>query len=322
MPNRKSTNSEASRASTEILVDAVFRNRPRRQHLELMADEAVWKELDHHQSLATLAFQFENIEPGTDAQRRIRQRLKALVIKYAGQQMVWAEGLERIEQALADRSIRFLYLKGWAAAQTVYPQPWMRMMTDVDIFVDPARLDDALDVLHVLGYRNYFPPRGRITRSQYMYAKALKPGVDLVIDLHFRISNHPRYWAVFDFDRVWTDRQQRRGLTRLSDREFLFHANNHASLKGIVDSVFQEMADWFFLCPARPSEPARYLDFLQPKLQQLTDRRRSVTPQLLFGSYNKAKHRVFLDRFSSLPNNRTRFLYLKELVFGGRPRQQ
>ena len=109
----------------------------------------------------------------------------------------------RIAQALADIGARALLLKGNALALWLYPQPYLRTTSDIDLLV-PSRAE-ALRARHAfarLGYAMEPVPGGMIHE---MKGKLVVDGVARCeIDLHDRLLNAPLYADVFTFDELWT----------------------------------------------------------------------------------------------------------------------
>ena len=68
---------------------------------------------------------------------------------------------EQVSAALGDAQIPSLWLKGIALGHTVYPQPVLRPMGDLDVLVPYERRESALRVMEGLGY-HFFQ-----TNSQY-----------------------------------------------------------------------------------------------------------------------------------------------------------
>jgi hypothetical protein len=62
------------------------------------------------------------------------------------------EELEKILGALEEAGIPVVLLKGAALAQTVYPDPALRPMSDLDLLVHEGDLDRCEEIVHELGY--------------------------------------------------------------------------------------------------------------------------------------------------------------------------
>jgi hypothetical protein len=98
------------------------------------------------------------------------------------------EAGRRILQALGEAGIDTLVLKGGALAATLYSEPSLRPMGDLDILVPTAQADAALERLATVGWRPITPVPPAFVQEQH--------AVDLVsedrstkCDLHWRV-----YW--------------------------------------------------------------------------------------------------------------------------------
>jgi hypothetical protein len=106
----------------------------------------------------------------------------------------------RIDAALKARGIRALWLKGIALARTVYPDPALRPMMDVDVLVPFEHRLAALAVVESLGYRRWgaysFEDVPDLAHH-FSYHFNLRGGTDdaISVELHFhlldRIRNEP-----------------------------------------------------------------------------------------------------------------------------------
>lgn len=61
--------------------------------------------------------------------------------------------LAGVLEALAKAEIEVIVLKGMAFAHTIYPAPHLRPKSDIDLWIDPARIPLALERLMALGFR-------------------------------------------------------------------------------------------------------------------------------------------------------------------------
>lgn len=95
--------------------------------------------------------------------------------------------IERIDVALAEAGVAALAVKGAALAESVYPEPWMRTMSDVDLLVSDAQLESAIRALASAGFE--VDPRPADRRLSYgafnevMLSYPVGPG-SLLVELH------------------------------------------------------------------------------------------------------------------------------------------
>lgn len=65
--------------------------------------------------------------------------------------------LRQVLQALSVQGIPVVLLKGADLAHSLYPEPGLRVMTDLDLLVSRASYKEALAVVHAVGYHEYLP---------------------------------------------------------------------------------------------------------------------------------------------------------------------
>jgi hypothetical protein len=68
-----------------------------------------------------------------------------------------------VRSAFNDAGVRSVLLKGPAFARLLYPNARSRDYTDVDLLVDPARLETAEEVLRRLGFERFDPESAKPT---------------------------------------------------------------------------------------------------------------------------------------------------------------
>jgi Uncharacterised nucleotidyltransferase len=110
----------------------------------------------------------------------------------------WAEATSALTRA----GVQALTLKGMALAHTVYADPGVRPMADIDLLVRPADRAAALEVLHALGYRTPGPDADRLAASR-SFAELIRDGTR--IDLHWHVARYLRFEGVvrIDHDGLW-----------------------------------------------------------------------------------------------------------------------
>lgn len=117
-----------------------------------------------------------------------------------------------VMRALADAGVPALALKGCLVAWAVYPTPEQRFRTDLDVLVEPGRVDQASSVLEQLGYR----PMLEASLGAHMNQVALhrrQGDLRLAVDLHWGLRNHPVLEGLFHFDELWAEALPLTGLT-------------------------------------------------------------------------------------------------------------
>ena len=135
--------------------------RDAREFLGWLADSLVGAmrsppEIDARAQLATWLDGHELAAPAyatigrTDAE--LADLLRPAALSTAAWNGAQFDALDRIDRALGTEGIRVVLLKGAALAHAAWGGPGRRPMSDLDLWVGPARVDDAVRVLHGLGY--------------------------------------------------------------------------------------------------------------------------------------------------------------------------
>lgn len=112
--------------------------------------------------------------------RRIRPSLRSV----RQQAILWDLERDRLLLQLAKHNLAPVVLKGAALRHTLYSEPAQRQLVDIDILVPRERMDDALQALHALGYRNPWPKAAIASYRQHHFH------VQLVNDQGFKVEVH------------------------------------------------------------------------------------------------------------------------------------
>lgn len=100
-----------------------------------------------------------HLDGGGGAPPRVVAALEERYFSNAARNLFVGASLRRVLEALAAADVPAMLLKGAALVESVYPEPAMREMLDLDILVPLARLDAANGALAALGYRRASAPR-------------------------------------------------------------------------------------------------------------------------------------------------------------------
>ena len=97
--------------------------------------------------------------------------------------------LERISAQLAEQGSEALLVKGAALALTVYPMPWLREMTDVDLIVKTERKDQIMTILEQMGFTRHFVP-GRLSYGAFGEVVFTLPVANqpVMVEVHTRLD--------------------------------------------------------------------------------------------------------------------------------------
>ena len=88
-----------------------------------------------------------------DADPELASRLRPHALGSAAANLVHRESVVRIERRFAAERVEMVLLKGAATAEWVYPDPSLRPMTDVDVWVAAEAMDMASVLLDEIGFR-------------------------------------------------------------------------------------------------------------------------------------------------------------------------
>lgn len=133
-----------------------------------------------------------------NARRTLRAAASASVID----EMRRRAAFMRYAAALDAAAVPFVVLKGMALAYTVYPTPAIRLMGDVDLWVQRDRIDDAMSILRALGWQR---PARRAAYPPTLPGDAIElelPGIRSQIELHSRPTSLARIGGS-GIDGVW-----------------------------------------------------------------------------------------------------------------------
>ncbi len=86
-------------------------------------------------------------KPDTDMMKYLREYRKQKIVLEAKQELETNDVIEKLESM----GIRHMPLKGYIV-KNLYPSPDMRTMSDIDILVEPSRIDDAVKAMKAGGF--------------------------------------------------------------------------------------------------------------------------------------------------------------------------
>jgi len=117
---------------------------------------------------------------------------------------IWLEQTQRqVNRAFNEAGIAAIWLKGIALAVTVFPQPALRPMADLDVLVPYADREAALKIAESLGFEFDAPPSFvetalKDTKQDYHYR--LTGGItgDIYLEIHYRLINEGETPHTFD----------------------------------------------------------------------------------------------------------------------------
>lgn len=108
---------------------------------------------------------------GIDIPRDVKRQLYALVQRHRWANDARAKALAEIVEACEQESIQLVILKGAYLAHSIYPDPALRTMSDIDLLAPP---DQAVEVIRILRELGYSVPEH--SASRYMSEHHHLPG--------------------------------------------------------------------------------------------------------------------------------------------------
>jgi hypothetical protein len=141
----------------------------------------------------------------------------------------WAEATTALERA----GVETMTLKGIALAHTVYPEPGLRPMADIDLLVRPGAQAGALKTLLALGYRTPGEAADRHAASR-SFIELVRGGAR--IDLHWHVARYLRFEGIVEIDQDGLWRRARPLVTpagrslALCPEDLLLHLIVHLTL--------------------------------------------------------------------------------------------
>ena len=129
-------------------------------------------------------------------------QLRSIAASYARQSLRCTGELFRLVDSLAARRIPAITFKGPAIAWSIYLNPSLRPMSDIDVLIQRRDVAAAAEVLAGLGYRAQ-TPTARIVFHRYGAQLPFQHPNGLAVDLHWHLGPlHFQKW--FPDDAVWT----------------------------------------------------------------------------------------------------------------------
>jgi hypothetical protein len=166
--------------------------------------------------------------------------------------------LRRLVEAFDAAAVRMLLLKGAALSYTVYPAPYLRPASDIDVLISRDSLDAAESVLATLGFVRELEPDAESASMQRHYARRDACDADHFIDLHWQIANRQVFAKAFAFDDAWRRSQPvtplGRGARALGTADALLLACIHRVAHHGDDPNLIWLWDIHMLCGAMTAE--------------------------------------------------------------------
>lgn len=163
---------------------------------------------------------------------------------------------QTIATVLHQANIPSIWLKGFALAHSIYPNPALRSMRDLDVLVPSAQRDQALTRLEQAGFTaDWFLP-SQTLQDMYHHYHLRGP---VALEIHYRlIAVHSKFFTPADMKWFWAQTRTIRcddlNLTVLAPEAMLLHLCAHAILThGEPEFLLQRYLDLHFLVRSAPT---------------------------------------------------------------------
>jgi hypothetical protein len=125
----------------------------------------------------------------------VEARWRQVTFRYAGRNTLIAQELADVLQQLGGAGAPAIVLKGAALAVTVYEEPSLRPMTDLDLLLRRDDVPRALQALQAAGYETPVPELGLDGALEYANELVLhRPGgLEIPVELHWGLFDSPFY---------------------------------------------------------------------------------------------------------------------------------
>ena len=131
-----------------------------------------------------------------------RQTLKRLYLASAARILRYLAAFQRIVGAFNATGIPVIPLKGIYLVHTVYEQPGLREMNDLDLMVPKPRLAEAVEILRRLGYEGMTPFSIEVdTAIAHHLTRLIKEG-GCAVELHWTLTKPGIYYSI-DVAELW-----------------------------------------------------------------------------------------------------------------------
>lgn len=114
----------------------------------------------------------------------------------AALELSWGRSLREFFDVLAGAGVEALLIKGAALAYSVYEKPYHRPHGDVDVLISLSDVSRVLSVCTAAGYELV----GDAFRAHQFALHRKAPAGEAVFDVHWRISNAPRFARTISFE--------------------------------------------------------------------------------------------------------------------------
>lgn len=216
--------------AVEHLLAALHEPEGRDNHLLGRLTEAEWTvvaELAIRQRVGPLLLSRAGLPlPGT-VRDQLRKRAEVSAFKVLRQ----LAALRLLADRLAPQEIPLIALKGIHLASSVYANPGLREMNDIDVMVRPEHLQAAAATATELGYRTLGPPMFEAGMLHVAHHLPLLVNGRVGLEVHWRLAR-PGSPPLVEPDELWSRATESRlgaNISVLSAEDTLVHVCVHAT---------------------------------------------------------------------------------------------
>jgi hypothetical protein len=166
--------------------------------------------------------------------------------------------LDSVLKVLNAQAIPVVLLKGADLARSLYPEPSLRVMTDLDLLVPQVRFKEALALVNALGYHEYLPEASPGLDHLLSHHAHLRKDsrIPTLLELHWALVATPAFRHAVSMDWFWENLEPVKNwhdknpileqntvftldptanLLYLTAHQMLQHGGERASLRWLLD---------------------------------------------------------------------------------------
>ncbi len=168
-----------------------------------------------------------------DPTQQVKEVLQKSYLSSATHNMLALDNLNRIVDSLDGARVQNILLKGASLVQTVYPDPALRPMFDLDLLIPFSQFSRAVEAVARIGYVQSQPFPYLDDTGLFWSQTALNNGDSLakVLELHWHLLDNPYYAQRIPFAELWsrsTSHKLERSSTRsLAPDDLVIHLCAH-----------------------------------------------------------------------------------------------
>jgi len=176
---------------------------------------------------------------------RILNEIQMNARDQAAKDLIYEKELAEVLVSFANNGVRPLLMKGMPLSYTHYPARGLRPHCDVDMLIRKQNINVAFDVMEKHGYQ-YHRVDDLLTR-QIGFSKQGPFDIELVLDIHWRISNRPLFLNTLTYAEI---NRECVHIPELGDNAYTLnpiHALLLACLHRVAEGAFGENENLLWL---------------------------------------------------------------------------